>query len=254
LSKAEEMLKLANAMVKKDPTLRLGPADGFEDKTIGAKYVTGIPPLDILFAGGVNKGGFVEIHADKNAGKTSLLLTIIENLQRLHPEQCFMYLDVERNLTHLFIVFPFLSKVLKIPPMNLLNIDRESFIKLSIYTKKVLIQNNFYILSKLIGSNIVYHKDREIKTLLPTEEKKLNSKKGKNLKYTKNMKKHKEFVELIKEKYSNFETIIQDSNIITDPLSLLFYNDFIEFGKEEVLDMKIEEFTSEYTRFLKELI
>jgi hypothetical protein len=138
--------------------------------------------------------------------------------------------------------------------MNLLNIDRESFIKLSIYTKKVLIQNNFYILSKLIGSNIVYHKDREIKTLLPTEEKKLNSKKGKNLKYTKNMKKHKEFVELIKEKYSNFETIIQDSNIITDPLSLLFYNDFIEFGKEEVLDMKIEEFTSEYTRFLKELI
>lgn len=122
MSKAEEMLKLANAMVKKDPTLRLGPADGFEDKTIGAKYVTGIPPLDILFAGGVNKGGFVEIHADKNAGKTSLLLTIIENLQRLHPEQCFMYLDVERNLTEsVRLDFPGVdwAKILVFEPDNI---------------------------------------------------------------------------------------------------------------------------------------
>jgi NDP-sugar pyrophosphorylase family protein len=117
-----------------------------------------------------------------------------------------------------------------------------------------LFRGNWYTISSKkdytqVIADAVIHQYR-----LDKEEKKLNSKKGKNLKYTKNMKKHKEFVELIKEKYSNFETIIQDSNIITDPLSLLFYNDFIEFGKEEVLDMKIEEFTSEYTRFLKELI
>lgn len=122
MSKAEEMLKLAQNMVKKDPTLRLGAADSFEDKTIGAKYVTGIPPLDILCAGGFNKGAFVEIHADKDAGKTSLLLTILENLQLLHPDQAILYLDVERNLTEsVRLDFPGVnwSKVLVFEPNNI---------------------------------------------------------------------------------------------------------------------------------------
>jgi len=188
-----------------------------------------------------------------NSENKKILRNILvnENIKTFIKNEASKYMDItkeefdlieekfEKNIVHLFVMFPFISKKLNINIQTLLKIERSVFIYLLIYTSRILLSKNYILLSKLLLSNIKFKKEKDMEKI-------------KNYKIIKDITDSREFQQIIEDNYTNFKDLVQKENIILQPLILFYYNEFVDF-KGEKIQILLPELSQEYLMFLKEL-
>ena len=140
--------------------------------------------------------------------------------------------NFNRNVIHNYIVFPLISKKLSISVERLLNIDKNIFSLLILYTVIEMNKHNFYLLSQLLLANITT--DR------------LNIKKE----AISNYKNIKSIVQSCK-----YKTLIHSKHILKI-IAVLYYNKFESFigKKKNVIKFSADEIGKEVLTFMELLL
>ncbi len=89
----KEIAKVAKTGVK------IGAINSFDYKKKGARWFTGVLPMDILVGGGYRAAGLVEITGSNDVGKTSILLETIQNISNIYKNvyPTILGIDGEHN-------------------------------------------------------------------------------------------------------------------------------------------------------------
>lgn len=147
-------------------------------------------------------------------------------------------LNFKKNILHFWIVIPYMSKILNIPPMYLTSLHKDKFINLVIYMYYKLINMKCFIISDLVKSNMnenitgVYNENVKNMSVLLSR-------------YLKN----DELVEFLNEE--NFNNNINDiSKLIINPIITMSMNKFYNF-KNEQITFSVQDLISDYILFLK---
>lgn len=79
--------------------VKIGAINSFDYKKKGARWFTGVIPMDILVGGGFRAAGLVEITGSDDVGKTSILLETIQNISNIYKNvyPTILGIDGEHN-------------------------------------------------------------------------------------------------------------------------------------------------------------
>ncbi len=154
--------------------------------------------------------------------------------------------NFKKNTIHQNVVFPLVSKKTGISVQRLLLVDREIFSYLILWTFIQLVENNLFLLGKMLVSNI--------------ESDKFNIDKASLDKYKtiQVLTEEPEYKNLIDTKYPDFKNVIAEEGYILKLVALMYYNKFkpfVEYKNEpQYLKFSLTNITKEFFRFLKILL
>lgn len=149
-----------------------------------------------------------------------------------------VFKNYTRNIIHLYILFPLISKKLGISTERLLLVNKATFSALIVYAVKILSDNNFILLCNLLLSNI------------DSDKTNIDKAKVTNYKTIKEIKDSEHYKATISKKYHFFEETMEEEDFIIRIIAVLFYNKFTSFTDNKVLKYTVKELGDEFLRFL----
>jgi len=129
--------------------------------------------------------------------------------------------NLKRNVTFNYVLFPFISKKLKISTERLLLIDKKILSMLVLYTVIELEKNNFILLSQMLVSNIT------------SDRLEIDKKKAESYKAISSVLTDERYIRLMSTKFEKFSDLVDEEKYFLRIIATLFYNKFTTFkGKE----------------------
>ena len=162
-------------------------------------------------------------YMDKNPAYRDLLLSIYDKMKR--------------NVIYNFILFPYISKVLKISTDRLLLLDKKTVSMLILYLVIELEKYNFVLLPKMMLSNIT------------TDRLNISKKRVESYKNIASMLDNPRYKTLLETKFDELSDIITDEKYLLRIVSTMYYNKFLTFGDEQELKFSANEIIDEVLKF-----
>lgn len=154
--------------------------------------------------------------------------------------------NIKRNMLFNYLVFPFISKKLKISTDRLLLLNKDLLSFFVLYTVIELTKNNFPLLTQMLLSNVT------------TDKMFISKQKAESYKPIASVLNEPKYKELVNEKYSKFKDMIEGEKHFLKMIATLYYNRFEPYTsvdhEGEVLRFSVEELVEEILRFYTTMV